>query len=243
MLFYAAELLRNTKRLTQDTSMVHKLYSRSNSHILFFSFLLVLNATSQSLPPATYDGFVYRSYRGGPHSILIEAFYDPVCPDSRDSWPPLKQALHHYGSDVWLVVHLLPLPYHDNAFAASRALHIVNGLNCSATFLLLEHFFNDQARFYGDNTGHLSRFTVVKEIVDFAAETVGSSYHSGIEAGFTDRQTDLKTRISFKYSTSRGVFATPTFLINGFVLPDSGSAIDYNGWLKFIDPLISAKRH
>lgn len=36
--------------------------------------------------------------------------------------------------------------YHDNAFVASRALHIVNLLNSSATFPLLEHFFKYQVR-------------------------------------------------------------------------------------------------
>ena len=34
--------------------------------------------------------------------------------------------------------------YHDNAFVASRALHVVNGLNASATFPLLEWFFKYQ---------------------------------------------------------------------------------------------------
>ncbi|KAJ8762316.1 hypothetical protein K2173_007473 [Erythroxylum novogranatense] len=220
--------------------MFHKLDVLVTS-VIFFPSIFVLQVSTQSLPPATYDGFAYRGYLGGPDSILIEAFYDPVCPDSRDSWHPLKEVLQYYGSHVSLVVHLLPLPYHDNAFAASRALHIVNGLNSSYTFPLLEHFFSDQARFYNDHTRNLSRYSVVKEIVDFVSATVGNSYYSVIESGFTDRRTDLKTRISFKYSASRGVFGTPTFLVNGFVLPDSGSMIDYNGWRKIIDPLISAK--
>lgn len=34
--------------------------------------------------------------------------------------------------------------YHDNAYVASRALHIVNALNTSATFHLLEMFFMQQ---------------------------------------------------------------------------------------------------
>ena len=36
--------------------------------------------------------------------------------------------------------------YHDNAFVASRPLHIVNKLNPSATFDLLEGFFESQVR-------------------------------------------------------------------------------------------------
>ncbi|KAF2324726.1 hypothetical protein GH714_016512 [Hevea brasiliensis] len=211
--------------------------------IIFFFRLISLSSWTlhaQTLPPARYDGFIYQDRPGDTDSILIEAFYDPVCPDSRDSWPPLKQALHYYGSSTSLVVHLFPLPYHDNAFVASRALHIANLLNTS-TFPLLEQFYEHQERFYNAETHNLSRASVVKDIVKLATEAVGNSYYSAIESGFDDRKTDLKTRVSFKYSTSRGVFDTPTFYVNGFALPEAGSAIDYNGWRSIIDPLIKAK--
>ncbi|XP_015572482.1 uncharacterized protein LOC107260941 [Ricinus communis] len=216
--------------------------------ILLFAFVINVSKwglDAQKLPPARYDGFLYEKHGPCRHhadTILIEAFFDPVCPDSRDSWPPLKQALHYYGSRTSLLLHLLPLPYHDNAYVASRALHIANNLNHSSTFPLLERFFKHQERFYNAQTRNLSRVSVVKDIVEFASVAIGNSYHSAIESGFNDRETDLQTRVSFKYSTSRGVFGTPTFYINGFVLPDAGSTLDYNGWRKFIDPLINAKK-
>ncbi|XVE94510.1 hypothetical protein REPUB_Repub02eG0014800 [Reevesia pubescens] len=213
--------------------------------VLFYLFVYVnvcqRTVKAQSLPPAKYDGFVYTNHRVDSDTIMIEAFFDPVCPDSRDAWAPLKQAIQHYGSRVSLIVHLLPLPYHDYAFATSRALHIVNLLNPSATFKLLEGFFDHQDRFYNDQTSNMSRVAVVNEIIKFAADAVGNSYYPAIASGFTDRKTDLKTRVSFKYSASRGVSATPTFYINGFVLPDSGSALDYKTWRSFIDPLIGAQ--
>ncbi|KAJ8429697.1 hypothetical protein Cgig2_028041 [Carnegiea gigantea] len=150
--------------------------------------LLLAMVKGQSIP-VKLDGFVYggNTSEFNPSRILIEAFFDPVCPDTRDSWPPLKRALHYYGSRLSLIVHPFPLPYHDNAFVSSRALHIVNELNSSATFPLWEKFFKHQ------------------------------------------------------YGCSRGVFGTPTFFVNGFALPDAGSSIDYKGWRKIIDPLVSAK--
>ncbi|CAI0435089.1 unnamed protein product, partial [Linum tenue] len=196
---------------------------------------------AQSLPPAKFDGFLYSSGRVDPDAILIEAFFDPVCPDSRDSWPPLKLALDHYGPRVSLRLHLLPLPYHDNAFVASRALHIANLLNASSTFPLMEQFFKYQEKFYNDQTINLSKASVVKQVVDFATPAVGNFLHSEFETAFNDRRTDLKTRVSFKFSASRGVYGTPAFYINGFALPDIGSPLDYNGWRKIIDPLVSAK--
>lgn len=63
------------------------------------------------IPPAKLDGFVYNNRHFNFDTIQIEAFYDPLCPDSADSWPPLKKALDHYAARVSFVVHLLPLPF------------------------------------------------------------------------------------------------------------------------------------
>lgn len=191
--------------------------------------------------PAKFDGFVYgKTTEFNPENILIEAFFDPVCPDTRDAWPPLKQALDYYGSRLSLIVHPFPLPYHDNAFVTSRALHIVNEFNSSATYPLWESFFKHQEKFYNSATNTKSRLEVVDEISDFIVESLGHSYYSAIKSGFKNRNSDLKTRISFKYGCSRGVYGTPTFFVNGFALPDAGSPVDYNGWRKIIDKIISS---
>ncbi|KMS99600.1 hypothetical protein BVRB_1g022470 [Beta vulgaris subsp. vulgaris] len=217
---------------------------------LFLSSLL-LNLThleskwvvEAQLIPAKFDGFVYgKPNKFNPDRILIEAFFDPVCPDTRDSWPPLKQILHYYGSKLSLVVHPFPLPYHDNAFVSSRALHIVNELNSSATYPLWESFFKDQEKFYNQKTSNMTRVEILDHIVNFTTKSVGHAYYSAVKSGFSDRKTNLKTRVSFKYGCSRGVYGTPAFFVNGFPLPDVGSSIDYNGWRKIIDPLVSSKR-
>lgn len=121
-----------------------------------FLLFFILNHSSkrsvqaQSLPPAKYDGFVYKSYPVDADTIIVEAFFDPVCPDSRDSWPTLKEALEHYGPRVSLVVHLLPLPLVSPFFLfffsytifqfhyALRDLHDFNNgmvMNCSNEIL------------------------------------------------------------------------------------------------------------
>ncbi|KAL5982524.1 hypothetical protein ACLOJK_016597 [Asimina triloba] len=210
--------------------------------------------------PRKTDGFVYEGRYPGPDSIIIDAFLDPVCPDSKVSWPPLKKALSHYSGRVALFVHPFALPYHDNAFVTSRALHIANRLNSSTTYHLLEEFFKDQClnptcqifsgiygcieeKYYNIATHFYSRASVVKRIVKLMVKVVGNSL-TQIEAGFEDRETDLATRVSFKYGCSRGVTGTPYFFLNGFPLPDFGSnsTDDYRKWLSFIDPLLGKKK-
>ncbi|CAA7044662.1 unnamed protein product [Microthlaspi erraticum] len=207
--------------------------------LLFVAFFVGTNVQSQQLPPARRDGFVYPPGRKiDPETILIEAYFDPVCPDCRDAWEPLKLAIDHYGSRVALSLHLIPLPYHDNAFVASRALHIVDALNANVTFNLLEGIFKHQALFYNSQTQLISRPAVVDKLVKLGTVTLGSSYHSLLKSGFSNSQSDLATRVSFKYSVSRGVSATPTFYVNGFELPGAGSPMDFEGWRNTIDPLV-----
>ncbi|KAF8082367.1 hypothetical protein N665_0830s0014 [Sinapis alba] len=206
---------------------------------VFLAFVIGTKVHAQLVPPARPDGFVYPpGRRVDPDTILIEAFFDPVCPDSRDAWSPLKQALKHYGSRVALLLHLLPLPYHDHAYVSSRALHIVNALNANATFSLLEGFFEDQALFYNAQTQLLTRPEIMEKIVKLGTTTLGNSYQHVLKSGFNDTISDRATRVSFKYSASRGVYGTPTFYVNGFVLPDAGSPLDFGGWKKVLDPLV-----
>ncbi|KAG2248803.1 hypothetical protein Bca52824_088431 [Brassica carinata] len=59
--------------------------------------------------------------------------------------------------------------------------------------------------------------------------TLGNSYRHVLKSGLNNTISDRATRVSFKYSASRGVYGTPTFYVNGFVLPDAGSPLDFGG--------------
>ena len=96
--------------------------------LLVLSFAAVL-IQSQSIIPSKYDGFVYKKPAASTATVMIEAFYDPVCPDSRDSWAPLKKAVDHYGgAAVSLIVHTFPLPLVFISFFYFLS------LNCSSCF-------------------------------------------------------------------------------------------------------------
>ncbi|KZV16541.1 hypothetical protein F511_11373 [Dorcoceras hygrometricum] len=210
-------------------------FLRNNTRFLLFLCTFLIGARSQSL--VKQEGFWFGDQPASAESILVEAFFDPVCPDTRDSWPPLRKAVEHYGSAVSLVVYTFPLPYHDNAFVSSRVLHVVNKLNTSATYIVLEKLFEHQKSFYGEATFDTSRSTVVDKIVKLATDALGTSYRSSIESGFTDPETDHGTRVSFKYGCIRGVYGTPFFFVNGLPLTDVGSELSYEEWRRILDPL------
>ncbi|CAF1968079.1 unnamed protein product, partial [Brassica napus] len=100
----------------------------------------------------------------------------------------------------------------------------------NATFSLLEGIFKHQALFYNSQTQFMPRPAVVDKLVKLVTVTLGSSYHYPLKSGFRNSKSDLGTRISFKYSISRGVSSTPTVYVNGFELLDAGSPIDFEGW-------------
>lgn len=208
--------------------------------IIAISFLLLNLMLSYSIP-SKIDGFAYRVDGDGSSTestnILIEAFMDPLCPDSRDAWPPLKQLFGDYSSLVSLSVHPFPLPYHDNSFAACRALHIANRLNASATFPLMEILFKHQDRYSNAQTHDKPKSYIVDDMSNFAAHAIESTTDS-FKSGFEDLKTDLATRTSFKFGCLRGVYGTPFFFVNGFPLPNGGSALSYKAWKEIIDPLL-----
>ncbi|KAJ8630867.1 hypothetical protein MRB53_024190 [Persea americana] len=96
-----------------------QLFHRLILFLFFISQRTVVVDGQVPIPPR-YDGFVYRKSQGT-KSIVAEAFFDPLCPDSREAWPPLKQALTYYVSNrcsLSLIVHPFPLPsiVHLNGF-------------------------------------------------------------------------------------------------------------------------------
>lgn len=196
---------------------------------------------AQTPIPPKPEGFVYGCAPACTDSIVVDAFLDPLCPDSRDSWPPLKRALDYYSPRISLVVHPFPLPFHNNAFLACRALHIANKLNASSTYPLLELFFKYQEKYYNEPTENMARTSIIDDMAKLAVPAVGTSLFEFL-SGFKDSKTDTAARISFKYGCSRGVSAAPSFYVNGFLLPDSGSPLDYNTWRSIIDPLMGEDR-
>ncbi|KAJ0967872.1 hypothetical protein J5N97_024789 [Dioscorea zingiberensis] len=168
--------------------------------VLILSLVLCSIAVSvaQIKLPRKYDGFPYSDDEAGEGSIMVEAFLDPLCPDSKDSWSPLKQALHYYSPNVSLIVHPFPLPYHSNSYIASRALHIANKINSSTTFPLLELFFRFQEKYYNDQTLNMTRASIINDITNLAILAVGNSSLLAFKDGFKDPETNTAQIISFK---------------------------------------------
>ncbi|XP_044460112.1 uncharacterized protein [Triticum aestivum] len=94
--------------------------------------------------PARTNGFVYGGQAWAPawgEAVVVEAFFDPLCPDSRDAWPPLRRAADHFGARrVAVVIHLFPLPA---AVVAKIANNLVTPVIGEANLAAYRAGFND----------------------------------------------------------------------------------------------------
>lgn len=109
-------------------------------YILALWFVILAYAQEVPIPPRTL-GYVY-SYGKTTNltAVNIDAFYDPLCPDSKQAFPVLQQVAHHYGPDVLtLRLHMFPLPYHRNSYLAAMVKFIIyhhfkleSGSKCSS---------------------------------------------------------------------------------------------------------------
>merc|ERR1711871_515047 len=194
--------------------------------------VLVLSAQAQTIPvPKRYDGFVR-----GSGQIVIEAYYDLMCPDSRQSWPTMKALVDQaFPGKVALVVHTFPLPYHRWSFTAAQGGHFANSVG--HFFDWMEAVYSNQEAWGNDPTANMTSADIVGQMAQVAASGGWTSTHA-MAAGLEARVYDLDTRASWKYGCSRAVTGTPTFFVNGVVLLSALPSRTVDDWKKVIEPLL-----
>lgn len=196
---------------------------------------LFATASAQYVPvPKHYDGF----FMGQPTApIMLEAYFDAMCPDSRASWPTLKEVIAHYGNETLLFgLHVFPLPYHHNSFYANQGLHVVSSYN-KDPFTWLEAVFTNQETFGNPATINLTANQVIAKFASLAESSVGISALD-FASGIASPALDEATRVSWKYGCSRTVSGTPMFFVNGVqVMAEPSWTLAQ--WTALIDPLLS----
>ncbi|KAJ6852154.1 uncharacterized protein M6B38_256660 [Iris pallida] len=108
---------------------------------------------------------------------------------------------------------------------------------CRQNNILDELYAIKQEKYYNAPTYNMSRSSIIEDLSELAVTVIGKKSLPVFISGFNNSQTDTAARISFKYGCSRGVFGTPFFFVNGMLLPDYGSTLDFKKWRSVIDPL------
>lgn len=200
-------------------------------------FLATVSAQPVPLPNSP-DGYLRL---GSPTAqVTLDAFVDLLCPDCAAAWPTLKAVSAHYSpTQLQIVVHLFPLPYHTNAFMTAYTGNVITSLNASGAFGWVDALFNGaQQNFWNDATQNMTAPQLASALASLAASTSGVSA-AAVLAGLTDPNLNENTRISWKYACSRSVTGTPSLFVNNLpVAADSSWTLAQ--WTALLDPLFAA---
>lgn len=202
--------------------------------LIAFCLSAVGKVDAQFAIPARYDGFALSGPKTT-HPVVIEAFFDLLCPSCKDAWPVLREVSRSYPkTDVQIIVHPFPAPFHHNAFFAARGMHIAASLNGSLAYPWMELVYAAQDEFGAAATADETPNAVVAKFAALAPR-LGLDRAAFLD-GFSDLQTDALARTSFKYGCSRGVVATPTFLVNGVAVQGADDTWRLRDWKVLLDP-------
>lgn len=160
--------------------------------------------SAQAPIPTRPDGYGV----GGPADahVVIEMFFDPLCPGCKASWPTVLQVIQAYGARIHFRIHTFPLPYHTNSFVASQGVHVVanaTNRNLDSIFKYVTKVFDNQAAWYNDATKTMTMPQVVDSIATYV-DSLGLVSKAKFLAGMANDDIDYETRVSWKYACSRG---------------------------------------
>jgi protein-disulfide isomerase len=183
-------------------------------------------------------------------SVLIEAFYDLQCPDSKASYPALLQLLEQHGSEVLLRMHLFPLPYHRSGFLSAQSARVVQTLNSNdQLFHWFNVYFAAQGNFTNLATGDQSNDWIIAQIAKLASTSLVRESGMDQDEYYTEfikrmaygSDYDANTRIAWKYACSRGVSGTPFFFVNGvYVTNDPSWTVE--DWKKLVGSVVDVEQ-
>jgi len=203
----------------------------------------LIGVAGQAPIPQRQDGFAIGAPLSNSIAIVFEAFVDLLCPDCAQAWPTIKQVTQHYGANIHVRMHTFPLPYHTWGFYAAQAAHVIDHHQAGTAFpTFADTMFAQQQNFWNPATSNLTANDVLNNFVKVAVST-GLIDPTSFVNGMNDDNLNEETRVSWKYACSRGVLGTPTFLVNGVILPDADPSWSLQDWQQILDPLVPTKKH
>lgn len=157
--------------------------------------------------------------------VLLE-FGDFQCPACRElALSALRAARAAHPTDLAIVFHHFPMPYHKFALAASHAAECANRQGRFEAFYNL--IFEIQ-----DSIGHIP-FTAM-------AGRSGVRDLRAFRACMKDSALDAQIRIDYEQAARDGINSTPSLAINGTMLPSNP---DTSELAYYVDEALRARHH
>eukprot|EP00937_MAST-01D_sp_MAST-1D-sp2_P001553 g1553.t1 len=231
------------------------------------SAVSVASATQVNIPfmASTLNGFVLGEKRGI-GATKLDAFLGPFCEDSLLALPTLTQLASRYNADALEVrVHIFPLPYNQGSWLCAQACAGAveagrGGTADSRAADSLRAIYAQQMQLKDLATWNYTVPAMIARLADVLTAAFGTgrleraallaqldfSHQPPHGSGAQPAAYDAAKR-DWKYGCSRGVYATPTFLINNVAIAGSGehpegklASLSIDEWQAILDPIVNS---
>ena len=160
--------------------------------------------------PKRYPGISFPINEG---LVKLELFADPLCPNCLTIWPTMKYLMGNFSTQLQVIVHLVPLPYHTWSFIITQTLMAVNSINNSLAQAMINDLYNgSQDLFSNSATATLSESQVLEKALQYASTTFSIDYDK-LKEEYNNQ--NMNARIEFKFAAEHEVSGTPTLFLNG----------------------------
>eukprot|EP00755_Sulcionema_specki_P021654 Sspe_Gene.74656::Locus_46644_Transcript_1_1_Confidence_1.000_Length_729::g.74656::m.74656 len=163
--------------------------------------------------------------------VRIELLGDYQCPDTKAVWDSIfvplatKYGAKGDGKHVSLIYSDYPLPYHRNAVSSGQTALIVQddlrraGHTPSDAFMkTAAALFKEQLKFQTTATANMTDHEVVDKVLFPIAKEAGYCGDLGsFQTGMGNYTLNNQVRVAWKAGAVRGVYATPTWAVNGVI--------------------------
>ncbi|KAL0487459.1 Sipa1l2 [Acrasis kona] len=206
--------------------------------------LAIVNAILPLSPPVPKYEHAVR-FGNAKSKNVFEIYIDLSCPNCKSFWNNVLLKLINVPSikdKVAFEVRHIALPYHTSSFELNKALLVV-ARNVTedkvdkVKFDFVKEVLLNQDAIYNEPLLDVTTRDLPSIIHDKYISKVNPNLaKEDFLKIMSDRSLWEEARATFKYAASRGVFGTPTILINGVTIYNSG----YMGlmdWIEYLDKL------
>ncbi|KRX03197.1 Thioredoxin-like fold [Pseudocohnilembus persalinus] len=185
----------------------------------------------------TYDGISFGSSEA---PFVLEIFVDLGCSDCTRDVPIFQEALQKIDFEnqkqMRVIYHVIEQAFHVTAFPLAMVFNYIDeqyGKEAALEYINLT--LQNQSKF----TSKQSFTTLYDTIGDFVASEM-SSYKikkQNVVDACQNRNYDLASRYSWKYSVSRDISGTPMFIANGAIVDNNNGDSEWSveDWLDFFE--------
>ena len=173
-----------------------------------------------------------QALKWGDGSKTLEVFLEPTCPFSAKAFAKLDELMARGGTDrLTLKIRLLSQPWHLLSPVVTRAILAasvgVDGKS-AAKSVMAAVFANRDAFILVNHCSGPNLDLTPRAILNLIEQ------HSGVPVAALFEHPDLMTEMKWqaRYARQNGIHSTPTFMVDGLVVPEMSSGDTVDVWLE-----------